>query len=524
MFASEQAALQIQPTADEPGGNGQLFKGINDLRKGGAGAASRNQRQRKTVADFYKRDSMVAQLAANKKFEYLTLLVISMNGVWIGVDTDWNRAEDPSQVELPFQIADQFFCIYFTFEVLVRWFAFDKKMDALKDGWFKFDSVLVTLMVFETWVMPLITLIQGGGSGGGGAMGNLSILRLLRLLRLTRMARLMRSFPELMVLIKGIIAATRSVGATLVLLVIFTYVFAIIFTGQYKGIADQEGATENDEMLQDYFGSMGHSMFTLIITGTLLDDLTTLAYVLLDDSQIMLWVLIIFILMSSFTVLNMLIGILCEVVSATAEGEKIKGAEAQVRETLEDVFDDIDEDRSGQVSKKEFDAMLENETVVGAFGSLGIEKQHLAQLTNCLFVKEDDSGEPKELSFGDFVAELLRLRPNQGASVLDVANLRKVMLDSSKSLEDQLLRAQRQLDFLTEGAHAAQKNPIDVKVESLTPSNSRDSAKATAAEAAPVMTDAKDPDVRRATDSQILAELRKRLPGFGDLHVPQPMA
>jgi voltage-gated sodium channel len=524
MFASEQAKLHGQVLTNGPGDNPQtgLFKGINDLRKGdhvGAGEASRNARKRPTVADLYKRDSKVAQLAANKKFEALTLVVISMNGIWIGVDTDWNRAEDPADVLLPFKIADQFFCIYFTFEVIVRWIAFEKKTDAFKDNWFRFDSVLVSLMIFETWVMPLITLIAGGG-GGGGAMGNLSILRLLRLLRLTRMARLMKSFPELMVLIKGIKAATQSVAATLVLLIIFTYVFAIIFTGQYKGIADLPGATENDEALQDYFGSMPLSMFTLIIGGTLLDDLTTLAYALLENSQIMLWALIVFILLANFTVLNMLIGILCSVATATAEGEKVNQAEATVREVLEDVFDDIDADKSGQVSENEFMEMLKNEKVMDAFEKgLEIEEQHLKSLKNVLFVSDDDSGEPVELSFTDFTDQLLQLRPNQAASVLDVSKLRKTMIKQSNILDDQLRFAQHQVQcLLTRSGEGG-------RVENLTPSPTSKPVPASSSSVRDnTSLTSKEPDVKLATDAEILAELRKRLPGFGELNVPQAIA
>merc|ERR1719504_611801 len=100
-------------------------------------------------------------------------------------------------------------------------------MDAIKDNWFKFDFVLVSFMILETWIMPLV-------ASGGGGLSQLSILRLLRLLRLTRMARLMRSVPELLTLIKGIVAATRSVFSTMVLLILTTYVFGIIFTQAFK--------------------------------------------------------------------------------------------------------------------------------------------------------------------------------------------------------------------------------------------------------------------------------------------------
>merc|ERR1719324_1243414 len=100
-------------------------------------------------------------------------------------------------------------------------------------------------------------------------------LRLLRLLRLTRMARLMRSFPDLLTLVKGMIAATRSVGSTLLLLMIFNYVFAIIFTGQLKNHEDPE--------FIGYWGTLFSSMFTLILAGTLLDDITTPTRMLIDD-------------------------------------------------------------------------------------------------------------------------------------------------------------------------------------------------------------------------------------------------
>lgn len=340
-------------------------------------------------------------------------------------------------------------------------------------------------------------------------MGNLSILRLLRLLRLTRMARLMRSFPELMVLIKGILAATRSVGATLVLLIIFTYVFAIIFTGQYKGMGDAPGATENDVVLQDYFGSMPLSMFTLIITGTLLDDLSSVVYALLEHSQIMVWVLIIFILLSSFTVLNMLIGILCEVVTATAEGEKFSQSQAAVREVLEDVFDEIDTDRNGTVSEKEFEEMLKNETVVSAFEGLGIEEQHLKALKNCMFVEDNADGSEVEWGFGEFVGRLLEIQPNKSGSVLDVQRLRKTISDQSKALENKIGLAQHQLGTLMQ-LYSGGKSPQDISVVDLapTPSPSREPSNVP-------LSSSKTPDWRSATTEQILTELRKRLPGFG---------
>merc|ERR1719199_1858592 len=87
------------------------------------------------------------------------------------------------------------------------------------------------MMVLETWIFTGIILLLGG-SGSGGSGGNAGIMRLARLLRLSRMARmgkLLRVMPELMIMIKGMKAATRSVFFTLLLLIIIMYVFAIAF-------------------------------------------------------------------------------------------------------------------------------------------------------------------------------------------------------------------------------------------------------------------------------------------------------
>merc|ERR1719191_489625 len=86
------------------------------------------------------------------------------------------------------------------------------------------------MMVLETWVFSLMVLVFSAGGGGMG--GNAGIMRLARLMRLSRMARmgkLLRVMPELMIMIKGMKAATRSVFWTLLLLVVVKYVFGIAF-------------------------------------------------------------------------------------------------------------------------------------------------------------------------------------------------------------------------------------------------------------------------------------------------------
>ena len=78
------------------------------------------------VFDLYKKVGPAQCIAKSGLFNNLTLLVITANGVWIGWDTDHNHAATIDEAKLYFQIAESFFCIYFTAEVVIRFFAFKK--------------------------------------------------------------------------------------------------------------------------------------------------------------------------------------------------------------------------------------------------------------------------------------------------------------------------------------------------------------------------------------------------------------
>jgi len=259
------------------------------------------QQQPKATVSEMTHEGWTARLASNKYFEGMTLAVISFNALWIGVDMELNDASMWTEAHLVFQIMDNFFCVYFTLEVTIRFCAFRNKLFFWKDKSFVFDALLVILMIVETWVLVIIASMDKSGAGGGADLRQLSILRLLRLLRLTRMARLMRSMPELMTLMKGLVAALRSVATTFLFLIGILWVFGIVFNQQYK---------ENTGDLAVYFSRLGISMVTLFVNGTLLDEVTSVLLALKADSAVMMVVFFIFLLLSSITLMNMLIGVL----------------------------------------------------------------------------------------------------------------------------------------------------------------------------------------------------------------------
>ena len=67
-------------------------------------------------------------------------------------------------------------------------------------------------------------------------------------------ARLVKLMPELMILVKGMLVACRSVFFTLILLLLITFVFSITFIEFSRG---------NETLEHEYFSSMGTSILTL---------------------------------------------------------------------------------------------------------------------------------------------------------------------------------------------------------------------------------------------------------------------
>eukprot|EP00747_Dinoflagellata_sp_TGD_P212361 gnl/TRDRNA2_/TRDRNA2_85459_c0_seq1.p1 gnl/TRDRNA2_/TRDRNA2_85459_c0~~gnl/TRDRNA2_/TRDRNA2_85459_c0_seq1.p1 ORF type:complete len:454 (+),score=73.70 gnl/TRDRNA2_/TRDRNA2_85459_c0_seq1:89-1363(+) len=336
---------------------------------------------------------------------------------------------------------------------MVRFGAFQAKMNCLKDGWFKFDSILVTMMVTETWLLPIILAGQSGE-----AMSNFALLKMMRLLRLTRMVRLMRSVPELVTLLKGMAIAARSVSYTLLLLLIFMYIFSIIFKSQLMD-------TEN-QLLKESFNQILISMWTLLLSGCLLDDISVIADLLVEESIFLAMIFILFVLLSSLMVLNMLIGVLCAVVTAVAAAEKEKVLVGYVKTKLITVLQRLDEDGNGTISKAEFDQLVHIPEAVQALDELGVDVPNLVSLSDHLFEAEDsdkikssqinsdedadyrrssgataesaESGQEEEdvgvMTFADFLEMVIRLRAENTPSVADIVDLRKLIFKGQRQV------------------------------------------------------------------------------------------
>eukprot|EP00931_Biecheleriopsis_adriatica_P022235 TRINITY_DN14345_c0_g3_i1.p1 TRINITY_DN14345_c0_g3~~TRINITY_DN14345_c0_g3_i1.p1 ORF type:complete len:612 (+),score=126.20 TRINITY_DN14345_c0_g3_i1:53-1888(+) len=375
------------------------------------------------VEDCYTPGSFWTNVAVSPWFDNGTLALVAFNSLWMAIDTDNNKAASLLEAEPVFFAFEQFFCFAFTAELFIRFMAFERKCNALKDAWFIFDFVLVSMMVGETWILTLVMVMSGGSSSGAG-IGNASVLRLgkmLRLLRMMRIARLMRSMPEFFILVKAMLSSARATLFTLLFLVIIMYVYGIAFRQMMAGTSSGEA----------YFPDVPTAMFSLFLYGTLLDEVGGFILEIGADSTFCMVLVLSFVLVTAITLMNILIGVLCEAISAVADSERVRLQVETTEETLQLILMAEGSNDNGYISKSELQKLLSTKACVLALENIGIDVIGLVDAADAIFAANQDDYEnfdtEVELPFGEFMEVLLKLRGENKAKVKDIVDLKQIL-------------------------------------------------------------------------------------------------
>jgi len=359
--------------------------------------------------DYYKTEGWCQALARDKNFQNVMIGIIALNAIWIGVDFDWEHNTASSGVPLAVTVINNLFCIAFVFEIAIRFMAFRCTKYAITNAGFVFDSALILLMVWETWISGLVQDFlqkQQASTGGLRSASVLRIFRIFRLLRVARIARLLRTVPEVAILIKGMGQATRSMVVTLTILMLVIYLFAILLTQLLTGTA----LAEKGHPLSRVMSAMNF-MLTQVLCGfdtEIFDELLSVGV-----SFYVLWLA--FVVLAQFTIMNMLIGILCDVVNGAAESQK----EAAVMEDMEQQILQLDLDATGEITPEELHQAISNDNIVRRLDQLGVDVSALVDFAK--FVMADAGSIP----VAEFVEMVAQFRGNKGATVKDIVDLRK---------------------------------------------------------------------------------------------------
>eukprot|EP00930_Biecheleria_cincta_P086420 TRINITY_DN7570_c0_g1_i1.p1 TRINITY_DN7570_c0_g1~~TRINITY_DN7570_c0_g1_i1.p1 ORF type:complete len:822 (+),score=150.81 TRINITY_DN7570_c0_g1_i1:29-2467(+) len=391
---------------------------------------------RYNVVDYYWESGVAQSIAKSSWFENITLAVVMLNAVWLAIDADLNPAPLWINASPTFQVAENGFCIFFVFEIIIRFSAFRRKTDCLLSAAFVFDLMLAVVMVGETWILMIaLATTNIEMFRGSGTLSVLKIIRMVKLLKLTRLVRLLRAIPELVIITKGLGLASRSVAVFFGFWLIIVYVFALTFK-------ELSGGPNIGGVGKTYFKTVPMAINTLLLqalfpeSAELINDIT-------DEYWYMWPVIFFFFSLVSLTVMYMLVGVLVDVVGVISTVEKESLTVTYVASELRDELEQLGFNLEIPITKYEFEKLIIEPKIVQIIDSVGVDVVILCDMIELIYEDKEKKGH-LGLEFPELIDAILSMRGSNPATVKDCKeNLRlmkQMICDMSSQLARQVLR------------------------------------------------------------------------------------
>ncbi|CAA6826165.1 MAG: Unknown protein [uncultured Sulfurovum sp.] len=213
-------------------------------------------------------------LIYNKYFEFFMMSIIILSALLVGIDT---FELDPIYQGIIFSL-DQMITIIFVMEIIMRITSYEKPLDFFKDGWNIFDFVIVAASLIP---------IDGNESA------------VARLLRIFRVLRIITILPELKEIINALFRSAKSIGYVMILMFIIFYIYGVMGTILFEGA--KSGA----------WADLGVALLTLFQIMTF-EGWTDIMAESMETHPYSWAFYISFIVLTAYTFLNMIIGIIIE--------------------------------------------------------------------------------------------------------------------------------------------------------------------------------------------------------------------
>ena len=200
-------------------------------------------------------------------------LVILINAITLGLETS---EELVSKIGNMLIYVDKIALSIFVIELLIKLFVY--RLSFFKSGWNVFDFIIVTIALIPT-------------------SGPLSILRAFRIFRALRLLSMVPSMKKVIQAMFYAIPGIASVGT--IILLIF-YISAVLVTNFFG------------KKFEDWFGSIGESMYSLFQIMTLESWSMGIVRPVMEEYPYAWAFFVPFILVTTFAVLNLFIGIIVD--------------------------------------------------------------------------------------------------------------------------------------------------------------------------------------------------------------------
>ncbi len=222
--------------------------------------------------------SLMKQVERSVWFQGFIISIIVIAALTVGAKT----YPLPDGVELAINYLDNFNTVFFLVEISLRFLACDDKLRFFKDPWNIFDTIIVVGSL-----MPL---------------SETEMILVARLLRVFRVLRLVSIIPDLRFLINALLKAIPKMGYIALLMFIIFYIFAAV------------GSIFFERVNETLWGDIAVSMLTLFRVATF-EDWTDVMYETMEVYPLSWIFYIIFIFLTAFVFLNMMVGVVLDVMT-----------------------------------------------------------------------------------------------------------------------------------------------------------------------------------------------------------------
>jgi voltage-gated sodium channel len=227
-------------------------------------------------------NNIFEKIRANKAFEFFVISVIILSALLIGIKT----YEVDSRLQTVLGFLDNVVTGIFLAEIIIRIIAEKHFMDFFKKGWNLFDFIIVSV--------SLIPIQES------------EMALLARLLRIFRVLRLVSIIPELQILMNALVKSIPRMGYVVLLMFIIFYIYGAIGSFMFEDI---------NPVL---WNNIAIAMLTLFRVATF-EDWTDVMYETMDVYPWSWFFYLSFIFLTAFVFLNMMIGIVLDVLQTEHE-------------------------------------------------------------------------------------------------------------------------------------------------------------------------------------------------------------
>ena len=240
------------------------------------------------------------RIRSNKAFELFVVSVIIFSAVMIGAKT----------YDVPYSInriviwLDIFITLFFMVELTIRFLAEKRKSQFFKSGWNIFDTLIVTISIIPIEDSEL------------AVVG--------RLIRIFRVLRMVSIIPELRLLLNSLLKALPRLGYVALLMFIIFYIYAAI------------GSTFFAEINPVLWGDIARSLLTLFRVMTF-EDWTDVMYETMEVYGYSWIFYLTFIFFTAFAFLNMIIGIVVNVLEEEHQEQSRLDGEPTLHEVQQEL-------------------------------------------------------------------------------------------------------------------------------------------------------------------------------------------